>query len=175
MFQTTADLLFRTLTIDDCLIVASFIDSQLATIPKNFFFPPNSKIIDKSLNNQTGISHGAFDNDKLIGIRLTYFPGLDTENHGYDLNYSEEELKQVAQFHGTLVVDDRRYKGIGNHLVKINCKEIFEKSFLRILATVHPDNLNSIKMLVNNGFSNRLITNKYKNLPRIIFEKNKNV
>ena len=148
-----------------------FIKSQISSMPKDFFFPPNASIIEKSLSEETGISCGAFDHDKLIGIRLTYLPGLDCENHGYDLSFTNEELKQVAQFHGTIVRDDKRYKGIGNKLVKKNCSDIFERGFSRILSTVHPDNKVSIKMLLRNGFVERKRTTKYNNLPRIIFEK----
>ncbi len=156
--------------IDD---VKGFIEGQFKTIHNGFFFPPTLKIIVKSLGDTSGISHGAFYDNELIGIRLTYFPSLETENHGYDLGYSEEELKQVAQFHGTLVINDKRYKGIGSELVHINCKEIFNTPCKRILATAHPDNHASINMLLNNGFKERMKVYKYENLPRIIFEKKK--
>ena len=165
---------YRQLTLDDKSLVVSLINEQLNTIPKDFFFPPSLTIIEKALSSESGISHGTFDREQLVGIRLTYKPGLDKENHGYDLGYSEIDLIQIAQFHGTVVVNDRRYKGIGNNLVKINCEEVFTNHFLRILATVHPDNLTSIKMLLNNNFTQRLLTKKYDNLPRLIFEKIKN-
>lgn len=169
-----ANLIFRQLTLDYKSLVVSFMNEQLNTIPKDFFFPPSLTIIEKALNSETGISHGAFNKEQLIGIRLTYKPGLDRENHGYDLGYSDIELIQIAQFHGTLIVNNKRYKGIGNSLVKINCEEIFKNHFFRILATVHPDNLTSIKMLLNNNFTQRLLTKKYDNLPRLIFEKKTN-
>ena len=132
--------------------IINFIEEQVKTIQNDFFFPPTLQIIDKSLSEIKGISHGAFANNQLVGIRLTYFPGLDKENHGYDLGYSEKELNEVAQFHGTLVINDKRYKGIGSELVNINCEEIFKSTFKRILATVHPDNSASVNMLLNNGF-----------------------
>lgn len=162
---------YRQLTADDISLVVTFINGQLNTIPKDFFYPPGFTIIEKSLSIGSGISHGTFDKEKLVGIRLSYKPGLDKENHGYDLGYSDDDLLQTAQFHGTLVINDNRYKGIGNNLVKINCEEIFKNNFLRILATVHPNNFTSVKMLLNNSFTQRLLTKKYDNLPRLIFEK----
>ena len=165
------NIFYRRLINDDSSTVINFIESQLHTIPKNFFFPPSLTIIEKCLNRNSGISLGAFDSEELVGIRLTYKPGLDKENHGYDLGYSKTELLQVAQFWGTIVNNERRQEGIGDNLVKINCEEIFNNSYSRILATVHPDNLRSIKMLLTNGFSEKLNTIKYNNLPRLIFEK----
>lgn len=162
---------YRQLMPEDKSKVVRFINGQINTIPQDFFFPPDLAIIEKSLSSESGISHGTFDQEQLVGIRLTYKPGLDKENHGNDLGYAETELNQIAQFHGTLVVNDRRYKGIGTNLVKINCEEIFKNHFLRILATVHPDNFTSIRMLLNNNFTQRLLTKKYNNLPRLIFEK----
>ena len=162
---------YRRLTDRDKFRVMKFIECQLETIPEDFFFPPNLRIIDESLSHNNGISFGAFDGEELVGIRLTYKPGLDKENHGYDLGYSQIELLQVVQFWGTIVVNEKRNKGIGNNLVKINCEEIYKASNMRILATVHPDNLSSIKMLLANGFAAKLNTTKYNNLPRLIFEK----
>ena len=171
MSDSRLNIQIRKLIDPDFNLVNEFIETQILTIPKDFFFPPSTTIIKKSLNNDSGISHGAFDNDKLIGIRLTYKPGLDTENHGYDLNYDDRQLNQVAQFHGTLILDNKRYKGIGNRLVSENVSSIFNGFANIILATVNPDNETSIRMLEKNGFDRKVRTLKYINLPRLIFEK----
>ncbi len=166
-------LTIRKLTFDEAEAVTCFIEKQLATIKEGFFFPPNSSIVSKALNADTGISFGAYDGKELIGVRLTYIPGLDKDNHGYDLGYSLDELLLVAQFHGTLVKDDNRYKGIGHELVKTNCDEIFTTKFKIILVTVHPQNDVSIRLFQKNGFITKKLVNKYSNLPRLIFERRK--
>lgn len=173
MEGTTSHQLIRRLTGDDFKIVSRFIDRESKSIPTELFFPPNEAIISKSLDIKTGISHGYFDHNNLVGVRLTYMPGLDKENHGYDLGYSDEELYSTAQFHGTLVLKEKRYKGLGNRLVEINCDAIFNENFLRILATVHPSNSTSINMLLLNGFERKIEVLKYRNLPRLIFERKK--
>lgn len=173
MMDVKPNISYRRLTQNHIAVVEDFINRQLTTIPADFFFPPNKIIIERSVEVPTGISHAAFDGDELIGIRLTYKPELDKENHGYDLGYSERELNSIAQFHGTIVKDDTRYKGIGYELVKINCAELFKKGFEIILATVHPENYVSINMLLKNGFEQKKLVTKYSNLPRYIFEKRK--
>ncbi len=173
MSDSKLDIEIRKLIEPDFNLIDGFIETQIRTIPRDFFFPPSSTIIKMALKKDTGISHGAFDNEKLIGIRLTYRPGLDIENHGYDLNYDNKQLNQVAQFHGTLILDNKRYKGIGNRLVSENVSDIFNGFSNIILATVHPDNDSSIRMLEKNGFDRKVRTFKYSNLPRLIFEKRK--
>lgn len=165
-------LTFRRINMSDIGSVEEFLISQLSSVPTVFFYPPDIAILQKSLSEDGGFSRAAFYGKRLIGVRLSYLPGLSIENHGYDLGYSESELLSAAQFHGTLVRRDLRYTGIGNLMVSDNCKEIFKQpSIERILATVHTENTRSIKMLLNNGFNQRKITLKYQNLPRIIFEK----
>lgn len=165
------NIIYTTLDSTHFQSISEFLKHQISTIPINYFSPPNTDILKKALSDDRGISIGAFDNDRLIGIRITYLPLLDKDNHGYDLGYTETELLDTAQFHGTLVDRSSRYHGIGNQLVKLNCDEIFKKKFSRILATVHPENFSSRRMLISNGFAERLKTIKYNDLPRIIFEK----
>lgn len=175
MINPNPNISYRRLNSHDVALIEDFISKQLHTIPAGFFFQPNNRIIQKSVEIHTGVSHAAFDEEELIGIRLTYKPSLDKENHGYDLDYSEEELNKVAQFHGTLVKDHSRYKGIGYELVKTNCIEVFKEDFEIILASVHPENHVSIKMLLKNGFLQRKFAMKYNSSPRFIFEKRKHI
>lgn len=151
--------------------VSDFINKQNGTITNGFFSPPTVRIITMALKKDKGLSLGAFDNNVLVGIRLTYFPGVTAHNHGHDLDYSQDELLQVAQFHGTLVKEDKRYNGIGHELVKKNCDEIFMAGYRIILATVHPENEASLKMVLKNGFAPKKLVTKYGGLPRIILEK----
>lgn len=165
----------RHLTVNDEEQVKFFLVSQNSSIPHGFFYEPNDSIISKCLNSETGISLGAFLNNKLVAIRLTYIPKLDKENHGYSLNFTENELLQVAQFHGTVVLNDIRLKGLGETLVRINAVEILSKGYKYVLVTVHPENIQSIKMFIKNRFKIVAFKNKYNNLPRYILCKKEEV
>lgn len=159
----------RVLNRSDFSEVSSLIRSQNETIPREYFFPPSSEILISSL--ESGLSLGVFNKSQLVGFRLTYVPNMEIDNHGYDLDFSEGELKRVAQFHGTLIVQPKRYQGLGSYLVNMNLPIIYKyKKDAIVLATVHPDNLNSCKMLISNGFSACKTVMKYNNLPRIIFK-----
>ena len=150
-----------------------FIKKQYVTISKSFFFIPSNNIILRCLHEETGISHGAFIDDELVGVRLAYIPGIQKENHGYNLNFSKNELYNVVQFHGTLVERMIRSKGLGQQLVNINCEHIFARKLKHVLATVHPDNIMSITMFSRNNFRLVAFKNKYCNLPRYIYHRQK--
>jgi len=151
MKSCSTDINYRKLNSNDISILNTFIHEQLNNIRDDFFYSPKPKIIEQALNSLTGCSLGAFNCNHLIGIRLTYFPGLDIENHGYELDYDNQKLLKVAQFHGTIVKANARFNGVGQELVKMNCEDVSLTGKKIILATVHPENHYSINMLKKNA------------------------
>ncbi len=157
------------LNLSDFDIVSSFLSSEKEFIPTGFFNMPSDKTLIDCLTSQLSIV-ARFDN-KIAGVRLTYLPGIANCNHGIDIGLSDAELNQVAQFHGTVIKLDMRSKGLGDYLVRTNSKQIIDNGYDYILVTVHPQNINSIKMFLRNEFSIRCLRTKYNGLPRYILSR----
>jgi ribosomal protein S18 acetylase RimI-like enzyme len=143
------------------------IDNEtILKLPKGHYNHTNYPMILNSL--QSGLSFGLFFEDSLIGYRLTIIPQKDDFNLGYHLGFSEDKLMKVAQFYGTLLLPKYRNKGFGQFLVKLNCELIFQKEFVYILGTAHPDNKNSLKMFYDCGFEVKKEITFYGDLPRTL-------
>ena len=96
----------------------------------------------------------AEDGDRLAGGFHILHPGLDPDNYGYDLGFSEPELRKVIHMDSAAVHPDYR----GNRLQQKLMTTIEEELRVRfpgaiLLTTVHPENLYSLYNVQSLGYT----------------------
>jgi len=141
-------------------------------IQKDWFY------LDKSEDVRNMMSSGAMelwvavDGDILAGGFNILFPGLESYNYGYDLGFSEADLKRVIHMDTAVVHPDYR----GNKLQQRLMSVIEEELKIRfpggiLLTTVHPENLYSLCNVQSLGYSIEKRLPKYGS-ERYILRKN---
>ncbi len=112
---------------------------------------------------------GVFDGRRLVAYGSVGFLGAFEENLGWDLGLAEEEVLLCATL-DTIVVDpDCRGMGIQRELIRRCVEYAREKQpGCRILATVAPDNIYSLRNVQAEGFEILAQKEKYGGKERYI-------
>ena len=94
----------------------------------------------------------AMDGDRVVGAFDLLVPGLRDCNYGYELGFSEEELRKVVNMDSAAVDPD--YRGLGLQLKLLNVAEAWlkEQGSRILLCTVHPDNRFSLQNVQSLGY-----------------------
>ena len=86
------------------------------------------------------------------GFFMVCVPGLESNNLGYFLGYSEEKLQQVAMMDSVAVLPE--YQGLGlMGRMMAEAVRLTEREYPILLATVAPDNWPSRKNAEKQGFA----------------------
>lgn len=95
----------------------------------------------------------AMDGERLAAAFTVLIPGLGSMNYGYDLEFDEESLLQVANMDTIAVHPD--YRGFGLQRLLMQEAEIwaFANGYRTLLCTVHPDNCFSLNNMLKLGYS----------------------
>lgn len=119
------------------------------------------------------------NNTEIIGFLVVHFPGTDNDNLGLHLYHTVEELNKVAHMETTAVLPYHK----GHQLMQkmlLEAEKILELQhpgkFKHLMATVHPDNMPSLKSFEKVGYNIIDRTeNKYgQDLPRFTVRKELN-
>jgi len=137
---------------------------------KTLFYAVEENILLECLNKR-GFCLGAFCGGEMIGYRLVHYPGQSPDNFGLDANLPESELKYVAQFSGIVVAPDYRRQGIGSRMFSMALRMVEQEGFRYVTATCHPDNQNSLSIMIKNNFEIITKKKKYGGLIRYILLK----
>lgn len=108
------------------------------------------------------------ENDELIAFGAMVIPGLEEFNLGYDLNFEEEKLMNIAHIESTVVHPNYR----GNKFQKILCENLEEvareQNYSIFCATVSPNNEFSLNTLLSLNYKIAIEKEKYGGLKRYI-------
>lgn len=143
----------------------------LAVLPdKEIFVPTDSEEIMRYLQSPN-IVLGCFDGTQLIAYASIVLHGLHHSNLGYDLHLPAEELPFCANFDTVIVHPDYR----GNHLQKVLIQEsekmIKSVAIKKILTTVSPKNLFSLRNFQSMGYKIEARKIKYGGKDRYVLLK----
>ncbi len=111
-----------------------------------------------------GFILGVLVQGRLVAFRNVYFPAPTEKewNLGIDVGLSEEELPHVANLQMVCVHPDFRGNGIALKMNKAALEILREiKTYYHICATVSPDNIWNIPVLLASGFSITKVKTKY--------------
>ena len=136
--------------------------SSLQPLSKEEFF---------NILNGKGIMIGAYFEEQLIAIRAMLEPELDEEHLGKDAGLPEHEWAHVIYSEVTIVRPDFRGNNLQVLLGKIIMKEVDQKRFRYICATVAPFNIPSLADKFEHGLQIIALKEKYDNLLRYILVK----
>lgn len=160
--RLTADHLDEILTLQQKVIVTLTTDDFLQPLTKEEFL---------YMLNGRGLMIGAYCDGQIIAFRAMMEPELDEEHLGIDAGLSGEELPFVLYSEISNVDPDYRGNGLQVLLGKIIMKEVDEKRFCYICATVAPFNIASLKDKFTHGLQIVSLKQKYGNLLRYVLMK----
>lgn len=151
--------------LDEILSLQSFVTSRM-TAKENYV--SLSKEEFQFILEGHGLAVGAFVDNTLIGMYALVFP-KNEDNHGKLLGISEREFHSVIHSESAFVLPNFQ----GNRLLFIMKKLAFEqveemRRYRYILATIHPNNIASLKAHFSLGLHIVQLRKMYHNLWRYL-------
>lgn len=135
---------FRILTLNDFNMLSELINEIYEKMPRKEFWGGLSDEEIHLFLTKPNYILGAFYNDELVAFMCSYKPEKSDFNH-YEM---DENPLEYEFLHGVMVKNEFR----GNSLQYKLGKHIIDNSSRKyILATVHPENMASLKSLTNLG------------------------
>ena len=150
-------------TQNDIPIIMNIIEESLPFIPNSdWFVGDTEEFYAKHIKDCGFTLKATSDSDGAIAAFFTVrYPKLDSDNCGFDLDFTDEVLLKTAHMETCVVHPDYR----GNHLETrhMECAiEILKTTdYCHLLGTVHPDNIPSVKAFLNNKFHVAKTLKKY--------------
>lgn len=154
--------------VDDIIDLQNNVVTNLTN--KDIFQPDTKEFITNHIKKQGKIVGCKVEN-KLIAYAVLRFPMYKEDNLGIDIKLDYDKLKFVVHFESIAVLSDYR----GNNLQQLLCNYIetiaINKGMKYLLATVSPDNIQSLNNFNKLGFEVKLEKTKYNGLTRYILSK----
>ena len=139
------NLVFKEVPISDKGQVRQLAEHVIGNLERpEFFIPYADWEYDCFFEKSYGLIHGAYYEDKLVGISQLYFSDEIISEAVQFMGLSESKCCELG---GNLVNPDFRKKGIMNTLGAIQLKLATKIGFDYVIALAHPDNIGSIKAL----------------------------
>lgn len=103
----------------------------------------------------------AVDRNRLAASFDILYPGLESYNYGYDLDFTEEELQSVIHMDTSAVHPDYRGLGLQRKMIADAEAELSGQGRRILLCTVHPENRYSLRNLLMQGYEIQKRVQKY--------------
>lgn len=113
----------------------------------------------------------AMDGPQVAAVFSVLYPGLEPENYGFDLDFSEEELMQVVHMDTAAVHKSYRGMGLQGKMVCMAEKTLSGQGRKILLSTVHPENKFSLNNMLRQGYEIQKRVEKYGS-ERFVLRKN---
>lgn len=110
----------------------------------------------------------ATDGDQLAAVFDILLPELEACNYGYDLNFSEADLKRVINLDNAAVHPDYRGLGLQRKMMLLAEQELRQRGNYILLCTIHPENTFSLNNALNRGFTIEKQQEKYGSVRYIL-------
>ena len=166
------DLQFRRGTAEDAELFIQFLNNIKAEMPQKawlYLDPP--EVVHSMIADGTMSFWLAMDGEAVAGVFSVLYPGLRSDNYGYDLDFTDEELLQVVHMDTAAV--HRNYRGFGlQKQMALMAETMLTGQGRRILlCTVHPDNSFSLNNMLQQGYEVQKCIGKYDS-ERLLLRKN---
>lgn len=99
------------------------------------------------------VENSADTREEIAGFLMVDFPGIDAHNLGTYLSMSDAQLAKVAHMDSVVILPKYRGNGLQHKLMETAERIIKKETDYRILlATVHPENVYSLRNATDRGF-----------------------
>ena len=143
-------LIFKRVTKVDATEVFHLVEIVLNSLDrKEFFMPDSDQEKTRFFDENYAYTYGAYKGDKLIAINQIYIEEDSSEEYRKILNI--DKAKSICELGGFLVIKEYRGKGIMTKLSKMQYDLAKTLGFDYIVATAHPENIASCKVLEKLG------------------------
>lgn len=118
-----------------------------------------------------GLVVGVYSNEALVAFRVLLEPPLDNEHLGLDIGLMNQQLSESIYQEISIVHPHFRGMGLQQLMGQLLMKEVEEKNYRFVLATVAPFNIPSLKDKFSHGLEIAALKVKYGGMLRYIFVK----
>jgi ribosomal protein S18 acetylase RimI-like enzyme len=115
---------------------------------------------------------GVFTEDGLVAYNVLFFPGLDSDNFGADINLPEEELDKVVHLETVAVHPAYRGNSLQRKMEAVHLNLIKDMGFEHVCCTVSPKNHPSLQNVFSNGLAIKALKIKFGGRLRYIMHRN---
>ena len=129
-----------------------------------FFLDPDEEVRQMMAQDRMDIWL-AEDEKRIAAVFCIVYPGMENFNIGYDLGFSEEDLKRVVHMDTAAVHPDYRGRGLQKRMMAHAEQELEGKI---LLCTIHPDNRYSLNNVLKLGYTIEKKTQRYDSVRCIL-------
>ena len=142
----------------------SHIVKDMMTQDDWFFLDPDEEVREMMEYDRVSIWL-AEDGDRIAAVFCIVYPGMEDFNIGYDLGFTEGDLKRVVHMDTAAVHPDYRGQGLQNRMMRHAEAELKGKI---LLCTIHPDNCYSLNNVLKLGYTIEKKTERYDSVRYIL-------
>lgn len=159
-------------TKEDILELKKVMDEAVAVLlQKDWYVADNISFLERHIKEE-GYTLKYVVEGKIVAFLIVRYPMFSDDNLGYYLsNPTKEILTKVAHIESTAVLPNFRGHKLQKRLLEMAEQIEKEKHTKYLMATVHPDNIYSMRNFSDHGFICLLETKKYGGLRRNILLK----
>lgn len=129
-----------------------------------FFLDPDEEVREMMEHDRVG-AWLAEDGDRIAAVFCIVYPGMEDFNIGYDLGFTDEELKRVVHMDTAAVHPDYRGRGLQNRMMLHAEQELVGRI---LLCTIHPDNCYSLNNALKLGYTIEKKTERYDSVRYVL-------
>ena len=159
-------------TKEDVLELKKVMDEAVAVLlQKDWYVADDSSFLGRHIKEEGYTLKYVIDN-KIVAFLIVRYPMFCDDNLGYYLpNVTDEMLTEVVHIESIAVLPNFRGHKLQKRLLEMAEQIEKEKHTKYLMATVHPDNIYSMRNFNDQGFVCLLETKKYGGLRRNILLK----
>ncbi|MFC4099043.1 GNAT family N-acetyltransferase [Paenibacillus xanthanilyticus] len=156
-----AEIHIRRLGPEDVNRVHAFMTDVVSRLPSPDLFAMGDEVYLHEHMEELGEIYGAFNQEALVAVTVLAYPGHDEGNLAREFGVSDSELSRVAVLEAAVVHETARGLGLQRRFHDLRERRARDRECLYLYATVHPDNLPSIRNLEAIGLSLRFTRPMY--------------
>ena len=166
------DLIFRKGTPEDAALFVNFLEEIKSEMQqKDWLYLDPPELVHDMMSEGIMELWLAMDEDRVAAVFSVLYPGLESYNDGYDLDFTEQELLTVVHMDTAAVHKDYRGLGLQGQMIRIAEKSLAGQGSRILMSTVHPDNQFSLNNMLRQGYAIQRRVDKYGS-ERFILRKN---
>ncbi len=172
--QLSEDILYQMRFIDESslmdmmelqeVIVQNLRDKEIFRVHSPNYFEEHFKVENSVI--------GVFTEDGLVAYNVLFFPGLDSDNFGIDINLPREELNNVVHLETVAVHPAYRGNSLQRKMEAVHLNLIKEMGYEHVCCMVSPKNHPSLRNIFSNGLTIKALKMKFGGRLRYIMHKN---